>query len=132
MRRVRPKDTKPELTVRRLLHRLGYRYRLHRRDLPGTPDIVFPGRRKVVFVHGCFWHRHRGCAAASTPKTRFEFWSRKFDENIERDARKIAALEAAGWAVLVVWSCEARNPDMLMQRLLSFLEELVDGSSSAG
>ena len=121
MRRVRQKNTEPEIAVRRLLHRLGYRFRLHRRDLPGTPDIAFPGRRKVIFVHGCFWHRHSGCRAASTPKTRAEFWARKFDDNIARDARKITDLEALGWSVLVVWSCETKNPDILSHRLVSFL-----------
>jgi len=122
MGRVRQKDTGPELAVRRLLHRLGYRYRLHRRDLPGTPDIVFSGRRKVVFVHGCFWHRHPGCRATTTPTTHAEFWSRKFEDNIARDARKLAALEAGGWSVLVVWSCETKTPEVLTKHLVSFLE----------
>jgi DNA mismatch endonuclease (patch repair protein) len=122
MSRIGPKDTKPELTVRRLLHRLGYRYRLHRRDLPGTPDIVFVSRRKVIFVHGCFWHRHPGCKAASSPKTRTEFWERKFHDNVERDARKMAALRGLGWEPLVVWSCEIRDEKALEQKLVLFLD----------
>lgn len=121
MARIGPKDSKPEMAVRRLLHRFGYRYRLHRRDLSGTPDIVFPSRRKVVFVHGCFWHRHPGCKAASTPKTRPEFWQRKFRDNIERDTRKIVQLSEQGWEALVVWSCEVGDTEMLMVKLQDFL-----------
>lgn len=121
MARVGPKDTTPEFVVRRLLHRLGYRFLLHRRDLPGTPDIVFPRRKKVIFVHGCFWHRHPGCRAASTPKTRVDFWARKFYENVARDARKTEALEAEGWGVAVVWSCETRNVEILALNLSAFL-----------
>lgn len=127
MSRIGPRDSKPEVAVRRLLHRLGYRFRLHRRDLPGTPDIVFPSRRKVIFVHGCFWHRHPGCRAASTPKARADFWARKFDDNVARDARKIAALDVSGWSVLVVWSCETKMPETLEKRLGKFL-----GPPSAG
>ena len=96
MARIGPKDSKPEIAVRRLLHRLGYRYRLHRKDLPGTPDIVFVSRRKVIFVHGCFWHRHPGCKAASTPKTRAAFWERKFRDNLARDDRNMCALRGLG------------------------------------
>ena len=94
MSRVKAKDTKPELRVRRSAHGLGYRYRLHRRDLPGSPDLVFPGRRKALFVHGCFWHRHQGCRKTTMPKTRAKFWQRKFDDNVRRDERVIAALRA--------------------------------------
>lgn len=121
MARVGPKDTTPELAVRRLLHRLGYRFRLHRRELPGSPDLVFQGRRKAIFIHGCFWHRHPGCKAASTPKTRADFWVRKFEDNIARDARNTAALEADGWRVAVVWSCETRNVETLTIKLSAFL-----------
>ena len=121
MARVGPKDTKPEMAVRRLLHDLGYRYRLHRRDLPGTPDICFPARRKAIFVHGCFWHRHEGCRRTTTPKTRAAFWNEKFQQNIARDHRKIAALRELGWDVLVVWECEAEGAPVLAQRLMSFL-----------
>src|SRR5690606_22283718 len=103
MSRVRSRDTRPELRVRRLTHRLGYRYRLHRRDLPGSPDLVFPGRRSVVFVHGCFWHRHPGCRNTRTPKSRVEFWTRKFADNVARDERNQAELRALGWRHLVIW-----------------------------
>ena len=121
MARVGPKDTTPELAIRRLLHRLGYRFQLHRHDLPGTPDIVFQGRRKVIFVHGCFWHRHPGCKAASTPKTRVDFWAQKFHENVARDARKTKTLEAEGWGVAIVWSCETKNIEPLASKLSAFL-----------
>ena len=111
MRAVRSKDTTPELAVRKLAHALGYRFRLHRRELPGSPDLVFPGRRKVVFVHGCFWHRHAGCArGASTPATRRGFWEAKFARNVARDRRDRRRLRAAGWGVMVVWECQTRFP----------------------
>ncbi|WP_324780547.1 very short patch repair endonuclease [Thiobacillus sedimenti] len=119
---VRSTDTGPEMRVRRLLHGMGYRYRLHRRDLPGTPDLVFPGRRAVVLVHGCFWHRHEGCALARLPKSRKEFWVPKLEGNKARDARKVAALQDAGWRVFVVWECETKNLDALAVRLRRFLE----------
>ncbi len=121
MSRVKAKDTKPELRVRRLAHGLGYRYRLHRRDLPGSPDLVFSGRRKVLFVHGCFWHRHQGCRKTTMPKTRAKFWQRKFDDNVRRDERVIAALRDLGWDVLVVWECETSDEDLLRRTLLEFL-----------
>ena len=121
MSRVKAKDTKPELSVRRLAHGLGYRYRLHRRDLPGSPDLVFPGRRKALFVHGCFWHRHQGCRKTTMPKTRAKFWQRKFDDNVRRDERVIAALRDLGWDVLVVWECETLDEDLLRRTLLEFL-----------
>ena len=121
MRRIGPKDSQPELALRRYLHQLGYRFRLHMRNLPGTPDIVFPARRKVIFVHGCFWHRHPDCVASTTPKTRTDFWLRKFEDNVARDRRKAAQLEAAGWGVIVVWSCETTDLEMLKERLTSFL-----------
>lgn len=113
MRAVRREDTKPELLVRKSLHALGLRFRLHRKDLPGSPDIVLPKHRTVIFVHGCFWHRHPGCRLASTPKTRQYYWLPKFDANVERDARKILQLEALGWHVLVVWECETKDPSAL-------------------
>lgn len=106
MARVGQKDTKPELVVRRALHRLGFRFRLHRRDLPGRPDIVLPKYRTAIFVHGCFWHRHPGCRRTTTPKTRTAFWRGKFEANILRDRKATEALEAAGWKVIVVWECE--------------------------
>ncbi|WP_260292393.1 very short patch repair endonuclease [Sedimenticola hydrogenitrophicus] len=109
MARVRGRDTKPEMRVRKALHAAGLRYRLHDRRLPGTPDLVFPSRRVALFVHGCFWHRHPGCAAARLPKTRLEFWEPKLTGNVERDGRNHAALEAAGWEVMVIWECETRD-----------------------
>lgn len=121
MSRVRAKDTKPELKVRRLLHRLGYRFRLHRRELPGTPDLVFPGRRKAIFVHGCFWHRHEGCRLARLPKSREDFWLNKLEGNRLRDERDQAALRDLGWGVYVVWECQLQSQD-LTPALISFLE----------
>jgi DNA mismatch endonuclease, patch repair protein len=124
MARVRSKDTKPEMAVRRLVHRLGYRYRLHRRDLPGSPDIVFPGRRKVIFVHGCFWHRHPDpdCKLARMPKSRLEFWEPKLEANAERDKRALQALEALGWEALTLWECEIKSNRDLEDRIIRFLE----------
>lgn len=115
------KDTKPEMIVRRLLHGLGYRYRVHAGSLPGRPDIVFPGRRRILFVHGCFWHRHLGCRRAFMPKTRAEFWAEKFQSNVNRDARNMTALEEAGWQVRVIWECETREPEDLSRNLVEFL-----------
>lgn len=120
MQAVRGKDTGPEYAVRRLLHRLGYRYRLHARALPGRPDLVFPGRRKAVFVHGCFWHSH-GCAIGRPPKSRLDYWLPKLNRNRERDAANRAQLEALGWSVLTVWQCETRKTDALEAGLLAFL-----------
>lgn len=122
MARVRGKDTTPELNVRQVAHRLGYRFRLHRKDLPGRPDLVFPSRRAVVFVHGCFWHRHPGCRLMSTPKTRTQFWTDKFDRNVRRDAAAVEQLEVTGWRVLVVWECETRDREGLADKLRSFLD----------
>jgi DNA mismatch endonuclease (patch repair protein) len=109
MSKIRGRDTAPEVRVRRIAHRMGLRFRLHRKDLPGRPDLVFPKHRLVVFVHGCFWHRHPGCSRASTPSTRVEFWQAKFAVNVERDARQIAALAADGWRVLVLWECGLKD-----------------------
>lgn len=124
MARVRSRDTKPELVVRRLAHALGYRFRLHRRDLPGRPDIVFPGRRKVILVHGCFWHRHPDpdCKLARMPKSRPEFWGPKLAGNRARDERDIALLRDLGWDVLEVWECEIKSRDDLARRITLFLE----------
>ena len=110
---IRGRDTKPELRVRKALHAAGLRYRLHERRLPGVPDLVFPQRRLVLFVHGCFWHQHPGCTAARMPKSRLDFWWPKLSGNVERDARKQAELEAMGWAVKVIWECETRSADTL-------------------
>ncbi|MER9585249.1 DNA mismatch endonuclease Vsr [Mesorhizobium sp. M0276] len=112
MAQFRSKDTKPEITVRRALHRLGYRFRLHRRDLPGTPDIVLRRHRTIILVHGCFWHQHDGCRDARMPRTRQDYWSAKFQRNSERDAKITAALTALGWRVLVIWECDARKPEL--------------------
>lgn len=119
---VRGRDTKPERLVRSVLHQLGYRFRLHRRDLPGRPDIVLPRFGAVIFVHGCFWHRHLGCRYTTTPTTRAEFWQRKFDENVERDRRTLNALGEAGWRILCVWECETRDHGVLVSKLSDFLD----------
>ena len=118
---IRSKDTKPEMTVRSLTHRLGYRFRLHRSDLPGCPDLVFPKHRKIIFVHGCFWHRHEGCRKASTPKTRTDFWTTKLESNKARDAKNEWLLREAGWNVMIVWECETRNSEKLAGRISGFL-----------
>ena len=106
---IRARDTKPEVLVRKALFRAGFRFRLHRRDLPGSPDVVLPGRRVAVFVHGCFWHAHDGCRYAKTPATRREFWESKLAANVERDKRAREVLLSAGWRVLVVWECATRS-----------------------
>ena len=124
MSRIRGKDTKPEISVRSILHRMGYRFRLHRKDLPGRPDIVLPRYRCVVFVHGCFWHRHSGCTQAYKPKTRPDFWNAKFNENIKRDADVRKKLESMGWNVVVVWTCEVNTP-----RFKCRLVEEIEGST---
>ncbi|MDE0457853.1 MAG: very short patch repair endonuclease [Chromatiales bacterium] len=121
MGRVPGKNTKPELVVRREAHALGYRFRLHRKDLPGTPDLVFPRLRKALFVHGCFWHRHEGCSRTTTPKTRAAYWQEKFERNVQRDRRNVAMLEALGWKVLVIWECETFDRSVLVESLSSFL-----------
>jgi DNA mismatch endonuclease (patch repair protein) len=109
MSRIRGKNTKPELAVRSMLHRLGYRFRIADKKLPGKPDIVLPKYRAVVFVHGCFWHRHTGCKYAYTPKTRCEFWSQKFEANVLRDETNLSLLKTAGWLPIVVWECEIKH-----------------------
>jgi len=118
---IRGKDTKPELVVRSLAHRLGFRFRLHRRDLPGSPDMVFPARKKVVFVHGCYWHRHPGCRLAYIPKSNVEFWSQKFEGNVIRDANALASLKERGWDPLVIWECESADLDNVAIRLSEHL-----------
>lgn len=114
---IRGRDTAPERAVRRVAHRMGLRFRLHRKDLPGRPDLVFPRHRLAVFVHGCFWHRHEGCRYAYTPKSRVAFWTRKFAENAARDRRNEDALRDLGWRVLIVWECEARDAEAVGMRL---------------
>lgn len=117
MARVGSKNTSAEMRVRSAAHRRGLRFRVHRRDLPGTPDLVFPRWQTAVFVHGCFWHRHPGCRKASTPKSRVDFWQEKFDRNQARDLANLAALHSAGWRVEVIWECETKRPDALEGRL---------------
>lgn len=121
MRRVRGKDTQPEMMVRRLAHSLGYRFRLHRRDLPGSPDLVFPGHRAVVFVHGCFWHQHDCRRGARRPRSNADYWHPKLARNVERDTEARQRLEGLGWRVMVVWECEARDPDEIAGKLADFL-----------
>lgn len=120
MRSVRSRDTKPELATRRAAHRLGYRFRLNRRDLPGSPDLVFPRLRLALFVHGCFWHRHPECPKATVPQTNKDFWARKFAANVARDKRAMDALAASGWRAEIVWECETANAEglpMLLEQL---------------
>lgn len=117
MSRIRSRDTKPERAVRSMLHRKGYRFRLHARGLPGKPDIVLSKLRTIIFVHGCFWHRHNGCPFAYTPKSRRYFWSEKFRLNIARDTRASFRLQKLGWRVFTVWECELRSPARLSRRL---------------
>lgn len=121
MRAVGTRDTGPELAVRRLLHRAGFRYRLHVKVLPGTPDIVLPRHRAVIFVHGCYWHGHEGCPKARLPKSRPDYWSAKIADNRRRDRDRISLLLKSGWRPLVVWQCELREPDRVRARLLKFL-----------
>ncbi len=128
MSRIRSKDTVPEIQVRSLLHRMGYRFRLHRKDLPGTPDIVLPKYRTAIFVHGCYWHRHSGCRYASTPKTNIDFWMKKFELNTERDKKNRSELADNGWNVMIIWQCELLDMKELKQRLLSVLPQ--DGTET--
>jgi DNA mismatch endonuclease, patch repair protein len=122
MRAVRSRNTRPEIRVRQIAHGLGYRFRLNLRELPGKPDIGFPGLRKVIFVHGCFWHQHKGCRRASLPQSNYDFWLTKLAHNVERDAEQIAAIRKLGWRVLVVWECEIENERRLAARLRRFLQ----------
>lgn len=117
MSRIRGRDTKPEIQVRSLLHRMGYRFRVCRTDLPGKPDIVLPKHKTVVFVHGCFWHRHKGCRFAYTPKSRSKFWASKFEANVKRDREVSRQLRRLGWKVLIVWTCALANPEALRKSL---------------
>lgn len=122
MSRVRNAHTGPELAVRSLIHGLDYRFRLHRRDLPCRPDLVFPGRHKITFVHGCFWHRHQNCARARMPKSRVEFWRSKLDGNVKRDDRNERALRQLGWGVMTIWECQTRDLARLATRIRRFLD----------
>jgi len=128
MSRIRSKDMKPEMVVRRLVHAMGYRYRLHRKDLPGKPDLVFGPRRKVIFAHGCFWHQHSdpACKIARIPKSKLEYWEPKLARNTERDRQRQVELKRQGWKVLVVWECETKQKslDNLSAKIRDFLEDL--------
>ncbi|WP_105438965.1 very short patch repair endonuclease [Neorhizobium sp. T25_13] len=115
MAKVKGTDTKPEMLVRRAAHGLGFRYRLHDRRLPGTPDLVFPRLKTVIFVHGCFWHRHTGCSKTTTPKTRTDYWQKKFADNVQRDCVSQAKLKALGWEVLIIWECHTKDRELTKQ-----------------
>ena len=121
MSAIKSKNTKPEIAVRKLLHSMGYRFRLHRKDLPGSPDIVLPKYKTVIFVHGCFWHRHENCKYASTPKTRKEFWENKFKTNLKRDAEVQEKIKNIGWQSVVIWECETKKVDNLREKLIDFI-----------
>lgn len=121
MRSVKGKNTKPEMVVRRLLHAAGYRFRTNCSEITGTPDLVFTKRKKVIFIHGCFWHRHQGCSRSSTPKTNVSFWETKFRRNKERDEVVRSSLQDDGWTVLIVWECEVKKVESLLERLRHFL-----------
>lgn len=121
MSRVRGKDTAPELRVRRVVHKLGFRFSLHRKDLAGSPDIVFSKYRAVIFVHGCFWHRHQNCRKATTPRTRAEFWTEKFERNVIRDAAARKMLKRDGWKIMTIWECQVAKEAKLKRRIKNFL-----------
>ena len=123
MSRVRSKNTKPELVVRRLVHAMGFRYRLHARDLPGHPDMVFSARDKIILVHGCFWHRHGKCKNTRWPKSKLDFWKPKLEGNRARDAKNCRLLRKLGWEVLIVWECQLKNLDKIAEKLREFLEK---------
>lgn len=122
MSRIRGKDTKPEMVVRSLVHRMGYRFRLHVGDLPGKPDLVLPRHEKVIFVHGCYWHMHRCRFGRVIPKTNTEFWQNKRQGNVDRDRRNLRKLRREGWSVLVLWECWTRDPDRIEAKLTEFLD----------
>lgn len=126
MSRIKGEDTQPEMIVRRLVHSMGYRYRLHRKDLPGKPDLVFPSRRKLILIHGCYWHVHLhydpSCRRAKAPKSNIEYWGDKLQRNIDRDKRNLIALQAAEWETLVLWECELKDQEGLAHRVSDFLD----------
>ncbi len=123
MSRIKGKNTKPELIVRKMMHGMGYRFRLHRQDLPGCPDIVLPKYGTVIFVHGCYWHRHKGCRLAYIPKTRVEFWTKKFEGNVKRDRKHRVELKKLGWNVGVIWECETQDHDILYGCIENIMDE---------
>jgi DNA mismatch endonuclease (patch repair protein) len=122
MSSVRPYDTQPELLVRSMVHRMGYRFRIHKQGLPGNPDIVLPKHKKVIFVHGCFWHGHRECSRSKRPGTHQAFWGKKLDSNMARDKRQLRELRKIGWDVLVVWQCQLKNQTGLQNKIECFLK----------
>lgn len=121
MRRIKAAHTKPEMLVRRMVHAMGYRYRLHRKDLPGKPDLIFGPKRKAIFVHGCFWHQHSGCKAGRLPNSNAGYWHEKLRRNVERDAKVQADLKERGWDILTLWDCEINDGEALRNRLAQFL-----------
>lgn len=123
MSRVKGRDTKPEILVRSLVHRMGYRFRIHRRDMPGNPDVVLPRHRKVIFVHGCFWHGHKRCSRSKRPSSNKRFWTDKLNKNIQRDKRFRKELRKMGWKILVVWECKTKNLQKLLLTLEDFLHD---------
>ena len=125
MSAIKSKNTKPEIAVRKVLHSMGYRFRLHGKDLPGSPDIVLPKYKTVIFVHGCFWHRHENCKYASTPKTRQEFWNKKFKKNIERDLEIQETIKNIEWRSVVIWECETKNIDNLKEKIIDVFNESI-------
>lgn len=126
MSRIQSKNTTPERTVRSILHKLGYRFRLHSKTLPGKPDIVLPKYKTIIFVHGCFWHRHNNCQYAYMPKSRTKFWTKKFNDNIKRDRQLICALNAMGWRVLIIWECKLKN----LQTISNYIDRKLQKSFS--
>jgi DNA mismatch endonuclease (patch repair protein) len=122
MAAVHTKDTGPELAVRKLVYGMGYRYRLHAKELPGCPDLVFRPLKKVIFVHGCFWHRHNACRYATTPQSRTAYWQTKFAANVARDLRNVRDLKKAGWRILTIWQCQLKNPNKVAKRTHEFLK----------
>lgn len=126
MRAIRSAGMKPEMVVRRVAYSLGYRYRLHRKDLPGKPDLAFIGRRKAIFVHGCFWHQHPDCREGRPPKSNSGYWGPKLARNIERDAENARRLKELGWTVLTIWECETERHEDLVRRITSFLNRVTD------
>ncbi|MDY0936017.1 very short patch repair endonuclease [Pseudomonas viridiflava] len=123
MSAIKGKNTRPELLVRKFLHAHGFRFRLHRKDLPGNPDIVMPKLKTCIFVHGCFWHRHAGCRYATMPKTRPHFWAEKFAKNVKRDLQSTLALQQSGWTVVTIWECQLKDPEPVMSALINQLNE---------
>lgn len=121
MRAVKSENTKPEVRVRQMLHRMGFRFRLHRKDLPGRPNIVLPGKRAVIFVHGCFWHQHKGCRAADRPSSNTDYWNAKLSRNTARDKKNLELLKEQGWRAFIVWECQMKNLEALGEALKEFL-----------